>query len=142
VASRLAIASAAAVAVFKGEAPALAKLAGTDISRMRSGTLAQAIRKGDTAIEKIVRDAAVWLGRGIATAVDMLAPDLIVLGGGLAEAMPNWYITEISRSIRDHAKPTFKKKFRFAKAMLGDDAIAIGAAAYAMQSAISGRKNA
>ncbi len=46
-ASRLAIAAEAARAAFRGNAPELLKIAGTDLSNIRSGTLAQSIKAGD-----------------------------------------------------------------------------------------------
>src|SRR5207253_863762 len=46
-ASRLAIATAAAAAAFRGEAPHLFAMAGTDVSLIRSGVLAEAIQAGD-----------------------------------------------------------------------------------------------
>ena len=90
-ASRLAISAAAASAVFRGEAPYLQEAAGTDLSNIRSGALAAAIKAGDGVIELIVRSAAQWLGVGVANVVNLISPDVIVLGGGLVEAMPELY---------------------------------------------------
>ncbi len=55
VASRLAISAEAAAAVYRGEAPALRRLAGTDLAEIKSGTLAKAIKAGDSVMESIVR---------------------------------------------------------------------------------------
>ena len=63
-ASRLAISAEAAKAVFRGQAPHLKDLAGTDISNIRSSALAKSIERGDRAIEKIVRRAAEVVGQG------------------------------------------------------------------------------
>ena len=51
ISSRLAIASDAAVAVYRGEAPHLAKIAGTNLAEIRSGALAESIHEGDETIE-------------------------------------------------------------------------------------------
>jgi glucokinase len=61
-ASRLAISAAAAMAAFRGEAPHLLAVAGTDLANIRSGVLADAIRAGDTVIERIVEQAARLIG--------------------------------------------------------------------------------
>ncbi|MCA9067095.1 MAG: ROK family protein, partial [Planctomycetaceae bacterium] len=49
VASRLAISAEAAKSVYRGEAPALRELAGTDLSDIRSGVIAKAVAAGDVA---------------------------------------------------------------------------------------------
>lgn len=48
----------------------------------------QAARRGDTAAVAAVEDFAHWLGEGLAIVADVLDPELIVIGGGVAgEAM-------------------------------------------------------
>ncbi len=132
VAARLAISAAAAVAAQRGEAPALFKEAGTDLSDIRSGTLAASIAGGDKAVEAIVRQAARWLGIGIAGVINLLAPDVVVLGGGLVEAMPKLYLEETARAARERVMPSFKKSFQLVAAKLGDDAVVFGAAAWSV----------
>jgi glucokinase len=130
VASRLAIAAAAAMAVFRGEAPNLAKITGTDIANIRSGALAQSIAAGDKKIELIVRNAAQILGRSIGGIINILAPQIVVLGGGLVEAMPELYLQEVQTTARQIAMPSFADIYKIVVASLGDDATAMGAAAW------------
>ena len=131
VASRLAIAAAAASAVYRGDAPTLAKDGGTDLASMRSAALARAIRGGDSAIEEIVRDAARWIGIGVATTVNLLAPDVVVLGGGLVEAMPALFREEVQAAAQRRVMDAFRGTFKVRIAKLGDYANATGAAAWA-----------
>jgi glucokinase len=138
VASRLAIAQAAAAAAYRGEAPALLKSAGTDLSNIRSGALADAIKDGDQIIESIVKEAARWLGVGIASAINLLAPDTVVLGGGLVEAMPELYQREVSASVKESVVPSFIGVSKIAIAKLGDDATVTGAAAWARKCVVNG----
>ncbi len=130
-ASRLAISAAAASAVFRGEAPYLQEAAGTDLSNIRSGALAAAIKAGDGAIELIVRSAAQWLGVGVANVVNLISPDVIVLGGGLVEAMPELYVDEVRQVLRKKVMPAFRDTYKVVVSELGDDAVAKGAAAWA-----------
>jgi glucokinase len=139
VASRLAIAAEAAAAVHRGEAPVLARLAGTDLAGIKSGTLAKAIRAGDEAVESIVRHAAHRLGRAVGSVVNLLAPDVVVLGGGLVQAMPALWLKETRRGILDRALKDFLPDLRITAAKLGDDATVMGAAALAADEAGSGR---
>jgi len=131
VASRLAIATQAAEAAYRGEAPHLLELAGTDIAAIRSGTLASSIKAGDHVVEQIVRHAAKDLGIAIGSVINLLAPDAIVLGGGLVEAMPGLYVQEVRNSIKKQAMRPYTLSLKVVVAQLGDDAVAMGAAALA-----------
>lgn len=128
IASRLAIAAECAAAAYRGQAPHLYKTAGTDLAAIRSGTLADAIRQGDRVVEDIVRHAARQLGIGVAQAVNLLAPDVVVLGGGLVEALESIFIEEVTLGIRKRAMESLGADVRVVAARLGDDAGVLGAA--------------
>lgn len=130
-ASRLAIAAEAAQAAYRGQAPNLLEACGTDISNITSGKLASAIEKGDKAIEDIIKKAANLLGAGVATVVHLLAPDMIVLGGGLVEAMPDLYLKGVKDSANARLLGPYKNTFKVVAAKLEDDAGVKGAAAWA-----------
>ena len=132
-ASRLWVSAEAAKAVYRGKAPHLAKLAGTDLSSIRSGTLSKAIEAGDKAIEEIVGLAAQQVGRAIGSLVNVLAPDIVVIGGGLAEAMPDLYLSETQKGAKRNVLPSLKGCFVIRIAELGDNATVIGAAAWVRQ---------
>ena len=133
VSSRLAIAQAAAAAAYRGEAPHLLAEAGTDLQNIRSKALAKSIAAGDKAVERIVRDAASWLGVGVGAVVNLLAPDIVVLGGGLVAAMPALYRTEVDTVARKRVLRTYQSTFKVVVAKLGDNASITGAAAWAEQ---------
>jgi glucokinase len=130
VASRLAIAAAAAQAAYRGQAPHLLEIAGTNLDEIRSGALADAISAGDSVVETIVRLAARHIGTAVATAVHLLAPDCIVLGGGLVEAMPELIVGEVTAAAKKKVLPSFAETFIVVPAELGDDSTAMGAAAW------------
>jgi glucokinase len=130
-ASRLAISAAAAQAAFRGEAPYLLSVAGTDLGEIRSGILADSIKNGDATIEKIIHHAAEMIGVAIGGIVNLLAPDVIVLGGGLVEAMPRLFVDTVDETARAHCMPSFSRVFKTVPAKLGDEANAMGAAAWA-----------
>ncbi len=131
VASRTAIAAQAARAVLRGDAPALARKVGADISQIRSGDLAESIREGDHAVEEIAYDAARAIGTGIAAIVNLLCPDIVVMGGGLVEAMPDIFVDYSMKVARKSVMPAYRRAFTMVAAKLQDDAGAIGAAAWA-----------
>ena len=131
VASRLSIAAAVAAAAYRGDAPYILEHAGTDIAAIRSRVLAEAVRAGESVVERIIRDAAYWLGVAVGGVVHLLSPDVVVLGGGLVESMPDLFLEEVMRSTEEHVMPSFRDTYVVVTAKLGDDATALGAAAWA-----------
>jgi len=131
VAGRLAISAATAQAAYRGAAPHLLREAGTDLADIRSGALAESIEAGDRAVEKIVRAAAAHIGTAIAGVVHLLAPDVVVLGGGLVEAMPKLFVGAVETAAREHLLPSFAVSLKVVPATLGDDSTVLGAAAWA-----------
>ena len=132
-ASRLAIAAESAKAVYRGQAPHLKELAGTDVAKIRSSTLAKSIDMGDKVIEQIVRRAAEQVGRGIGSLINILAPDVVILGGGLVEAMPKLYLESVKAGIRRNVLPSMADCAKLKVSELGDLAGATGAAAWIRQ---------
>lgn len=128
-AGRLAISAEVAQAAFRGEAPWLAANAGADLKKIKSKVLAKSIKAGDVAVERIVRDGMRLMGRGIGGVVNLLGPDVIVLGGGLVEAMPKLILEEVRAGIRETAMDSLVRQSRVRTAKLGDDATILGAAA-------------
>jgi glucokinase len=131
VASRLAVSAAAAQAAYRGEAPHLLETAGTDLVNIRSGVLAKAIDAGDKVVEEIVKQAALHLGIAIGSFVHLFAPDVVVLGGGMVEAMPDLYVNAVFKSARKSVMSSYADAFQVVAAELGDDAAVMGAAAWA-----------
>ena len=132
VASRTAIAGDAAALAAKHRAPTLRKVAGTDVTDIKSGDLAEAIKKGDKAVEKLVRDRAGVVGSALASIVDVLNPDTIVLGGGLVEAIPRLIKREVRKAIDGHATPGAAKAVKVEVAKFKGHSGTIGAACLAL----------
>lgn len=133
VCGRLAISAAAAAAAQRGEAPFLFSKAGTDLSNIRSGVIAEAIAAGDSVVESIVREAAQTIGWAMAGVVNLVAPDVVVLGGGLVEEMPELFREEVDAAIRGRVMPSYENTFKTELAQLAGNATVTGAAAWARQ---------
>ena len=132
VASRTAIAGEAATLAAKHRAPSLRKSAGTDVTEIKAGDLADSIKKGDKAVEKLVRSRAGLVGMALSNLVDFLNPDTIVLGGGLVEAMPRLMKNEIEKAIAGHCAPKAAKALKVVTAKLEGHAGTVGAACLAV----------
>jgi len=138
VAGRTAIAGAAASLAAKQSAPHLLEIAGTDVSRIRSGELAAAIVKGDKGIEDLVRSRARIVGIALSNLVDFLNPEMIVLGGGLTDAMPELVREEVEAGILEHVTPAAREGLEVAVTKLADHAVTIGAAMLARERFVAG----
>lgn len=130
-ASRLTIAAEAAKAAHRGDAPNLLKKAGTDIAEIRSGALAESIEGGDVIIRRLVEEAAEVIGLAVVNIVHLLAPEKIVLGGGLVEAMEDLIVGTVRKTARKRVMSVYRDRFEVVAAKLGDDASVLGAAAWA-----------
>jgi glucokinase len=132
VVSRTAIAGDAAALAAKRWAPKLRASAGTDVTEIGAGDIAAAIRAGDTAVEKLMRSRAAVVGAAISNFVDFLNPDMVVLGGGITEAMPRLMQREVKKAVKAHAAPKAARAVRIVTAKLHDRAVSAGAAKLAL----------
>ena len=62
-----------------------------------------------------------------------MAPDVIVFGGGLIEAMSDFILPKVEKAARARVLPSMKDVFEIKEAKLGDDAGVMGSAALAKQ---------
>lgn len=67
-----------------GQAPHLLQLAGGDLARINPGLMSSAAER-DPAVKIALQRAYEYVGIGVANAVTILHPELVVLGGGMAE---------------------------------------------------------
>ena len=104
---------------------------GTDLSDIRSGALASSVAAGDEAVKRLIEGAAESIGTGVANVIHILCPDLIVLGGGLVEAMEDLIVGTVEKTARASVMEAYRDRFRVVAAELGDDAGVKGAAAWA-----------
>ena len=126
--SRMALSSEAARMAAKQWAPYLQKTTGTDVRDIRSGELAKAIKHGDKRIEELVRSRMHAIGIVLSNFVDFLNPELVLLGGGLVEAMPGLVRGEIKKGIEGHTTRRAGKAVRVVVSKLARHAVTTGAA--------------
>ncbi|GGJ05780.1 glucokinase [Alicyclobacillus cellulosilyticus] len=84
-------------------------------------------RAGHAAAAGVVREAARWLGYGLALCAITLNPDAIVIGGGVSKAGEAW-LALVREAFVEYALPLVVEAARFQLAELGNDAGVIGAA--------------
>ncbi len=134
VASRLAISASAAQACYRGQAPILNKRTGADLSEIRSGALSDAYDQKEKAVVHILENAIDNLSLAVVSLIHLMSPDVVVLGGGLVEAMPKLFVDRTKKFVESRILDSFKETYEIRSAELGDDAAILGAAAWAKQS--------
>ncbi len=134
-ASRSAIFKRIESAVKDGEKTVLTDLLGPDLEDMRSGSLRKAIRRGDKLVSKIIDEASEYIGIGVANLVNILGPEVVILGGGVIEALSEEMLSIITETAKDYAMPGTLKGVDIFASSLGDEAGITGAAVLAKRMA-------
>jgi glucokinase len=135
-----------------GAGPAVPRLARRKIEKSKGGLLARfarsskhpltaedvvaAARRGDPAARHALEKAGTNLGRGVASIVSLLNPELVVVGGGLAAA-GDLMIGPLRRAAWKWGQPLAMRQVRIVRSSLGNTAGVLGAARFAM---IQGRE--
>lgn len=94
---------------------------------VRSGVLQQAIEMGDPLVIETISEAGQYLGYGLASAINLLNPARIILGGGVIEAVGMLYDVAVEYARRE-ALAAPGKSVEFCRAGLGDHSGVVGAA--------------
>jgi glucokinase len=107
--------------------------AGTDVAKIKSKTILKAVEAGEPAVIEVVKRAARYMGIGMAAAVNIFNPEVVILGGGLIEKLGDFYVEEAAEAMRVHAMKGLVANVQVRQAQLTDDAAVIGAAALALE---------
>jgi glucokinase len=90
-----------------------------------------AARRGDGLAERIIRDAAQYLGLGIVSVIHLLNPRIIVVGGGMARA-GKFLFDPVRSTVADRAQKHLSQNVRIVRAKLGGKAGIYGSLADAL----------
>jgi predicted NBD/HSP70 family sugar kinase len=89
--------------------------------------LAQEAYEGDILAEKCFQELGAYLGLAFANIVNLLDPELIVIGGG-ASSSSDLFLTTAQKTMKKHLASKDARKINIVKSKLGANAGAIGAA--------------
>ena len=101
---------------------------GSNVKDLSSKFFAEGLKLRNPQVVSIIDRAADHLGVALAGAINLLDPELVVLGGGLVEKLGDYYIKAVEKSLRSRAMPFIVKTTKVRGAQLGDDAGVLGAA--------------
>lgn len=103
------------------------------LHKIKSKVLATAYEQGDDLVRTVIDDSADRLGMAIASVVTLLSLDMVVLGGGLVEALGKPYVDIVRDSVRREVFPESLRKIKVEASVLGDDAGLVGAGLIAFE---------
>jgi glucokinase len=97
------------------------------LTQNNPASLAEEAYRGDVLAEKVFKELGKYLGLAFANLVNLLDPEIIVVGGGVVESS-DLFMSEAKKTMRKHISLQESKKVKLLKAKLGEHAGAIGAA--------------
>jgi glucokinase len=134
-ASRTAIFQQIKAGVKDGQKTLLTEMLGDDLSDLRSGDLRKAIRRGDKFVDRVVESASEYIGIATANLINVFNPEVVVLGGGVLEALQDEMMSVITETARDYAMAGTMKGVEIIASKLGDSAGITGGAVLARREA-------
>ena len=132
IASAPAIARQAREGVENGTSSLMTTLVEGDISKITTTTVIEAARMGDHFSISLLTQAGFWLGKGIAQLMQVFNPELIIIGGKVAEASP-FMLAPIQQAILTYTNNDISNDTEILFSLLGVKAGTIGAAAFAVE---------
>ncbi|MBU1784953.1 MAG: ROK family protein [Candidatus Omnitrophica bacterium] len=111
---------------------AILKVARGDTGNIELKAVVAAAACGDGAARKIIEDAGEYLGTKIAFLVNLFNPEVVVIGRGI-EVAGDMFFSAVRKSVRRWAYEESVKVAKILPASLGEEAVAVGAAALVTQ---------
>ncbi len=100
--------------------------------RMTSRVIQEALREGDPLMREILQRAQHCLGLLVASLVNLLDPDCVVIGGGIADRLKDEFLEPIRATAGRHIlRASHLEPVRIVPSRLGDHAGSVGAAVLA-----------
>lgn len=97
------------------------------LPELSSHAILHAWRSGDTFLAGAVETAGAALARGLAAAIGLLAPDRVVIGGGLGAGNPD-FIEMVAAKTKPLVVPYFRERYSIRTSALRENVVPQGAA--------------
>ena len=127
---RDAIVRRAVTRIQQGEKTAVAEMVDYRLGSITPALIAHSAEQGDGVAIEVLSEVGHYLGIGIANLIQLYNPEVLVVGGGIAQA-GRWLFEPILRTVRARAHMVPASTCRILPAQLGDDAGVIGASVLA-----------
>jgi len=104
---------------------------GVDTEKVKSSQLAEFYLKDDPVAVTVIDNAAKAIGAAIGSVINLMSPEVIVIGGGVTGALGESFTERIWDIAQRYTLPGATANMKYVVAALGDDSGIVGAAAYA-----------
>jgi glucokinase len=131
-ASGTAIANLAQMRLRRGEESIMIGMADNKVGGVTAEVVAAAARKRDALALAVIEESAGYLGIGLANLVNLMNPQMIIIGGGVSK-MGEMLLGPARKSMKKHAFNLPARTVRLVRPRLGADAELTGAAIYALE---------
>jgi glucokinase len=132
-ASGTAIGRQARVALVNGEASQMLEMVEGDIMQVTAKHVVLAAQAGDAVALRLLERAGRIVGCGIVSLLHTFNPNIVIIGGGVAEGAGDMLFGPMQKAIRQYAlSADYWENLKIAPAALGEDVCLIGAAALAL----------
>jgi len=102
--------------------------------RITSGVLAEAYQKRDPLVYEVISRSQHYLGIFIGSVINFIDPDMVIVGGGVAEALGESYLESVREVSYQYAmNRRDARSVQIVLAQLADHAALLGAAVYTRQ---------
>jgi len=131
-ASGTAIAQEAVRRISQGERSSLTKILNGKVGNITAEEVSLAAQNGDSLALEVISQAATYLGVAMVNLVNIFNPEMIIIGGGMAQ-MGDLLLNTARQVVKERAFPLSAQAVRIVTAQLGDNAGVLGAAVFARQ---------
>ena len=118
--------------IEQGKHTMMLELAKGDINRITPSIFRSALEKNDQLAKEIITDTAAYLATGIVNLVNLLNPDIIILGGKVAYDN-HFLISQVKKLVFQQALTNLTNKLEICPISLGKDFRIIASAAIPLQ---------
>lgn len=119
--------------LVSGGAEDLQQRAGGDWSRLTAREVAEAARSGNPLARKALDQACRALGWAIAQTITLIAPQVVVVGGGVSLMGEDLFFAPLRTYVRSYVFPPLADAYEIVPAALGEEVVVHGAIALAAQ---------
>lgn len=132
VASGRAIVRVAREALLTGQNTLLSELSGLEMAQLTLEQVVEAANRGDQFAINLLAEAGTALGKGIAILIQLFNPELIILGGQIAQAKA-LLLPSVQQAINTYCMTQLREKTSIEVSELGNNAVILGSVATVME---------
>ncbi len=114
-------------AIKKGRKSKIKEIIKGDLKKITPRVISQAYQKGDSLAKEIWEKVGLYLGTMLSGMINLLNPEIIIIGGGIAQAGKPLF-DSVDKEIKKRAFPLLVKDVKVVPAKLGTDSGIISAA--------------